>query len=157
MKGPPLPKQKKKSRVGNAGMKSATSGMLLAGSVYGFCRKLAGQEQAGVLHLEDILLSHDVAATDATTVTVNGTQNYIRKFSAENTVVYHTMQKKTIPALKKLDFLKKYAGILVHDHETALYHFGTGHAECNIHLMRYLRKSTEDTRNKWSSEMISLL
>ncbi len=72
-------------------------------------------------------------------------------------VVYHAMQKKTIPAPKKLDFLKKYAGILVHDHETALYHFGTGHAECNVHLLRYLRKNTEDTGNKWSSEKITLL
>ena len=98
-----------------------------------------------------------MVATDATTVTVNGTQNYIRNFSTEKTVVYHAMQKKTIPALKKLDFLKKYTGILVHDHETALYHFGTGHAECNVHLLRYLRKNTEDTGNKWSSEMISLL
>ncbi len=130
---------------------------LSAGSVYGFCRKFAEQAQASVHHLEDILPSHDVVATDATTVTVNGTQNYIRNFSAESTVVYHAMQKKTIPALKKLDFLKKYAGILVHDHETALYHFGTGHAECNVHLLRYLRKNTEDTGNKWSSEMIALL
>lgn len=53
--------------------------------------------------------------------------------------------------------MEKYAGILVHDHETALYHFGTGHAECNVHLLRYLRKNTEETGHKWSSEMISLL
>lgn len=130
---------------------------LSAGSVYGFCRKFAGQAGANILHLQDVLLSHDVVATDATTVTVNGTQNYIRNFSTENTVVYHAMQKKTIPALKKLDFLKKYAGILVHDHGTALYHFGTDHAECNVHLLRYLRKNTEETGHKWSSEMTALL
>lgn len=130
---------------------------LSAGSVYGFCRKFAGQAGASILHLQDVLLGHDVVATDATTVTVNGTQNYIRNFSTENTVVYHAMQKKTIPALKKLDFLKKYAGILVHDHETALYHFGTDHAECNVHLLRYLHKNTEETGHKWSSEMTALL
>lgn len=130
---------------------------LSAGSVYGFCQKFAGKAEANILHLEDALLSHDVVATDATTVTVSGIQNYIRNFSAESTVVYHAMQKKTIPALKKLGFLKKYAGILVHDHETALYHFGTDHAECNVHLLHYLRKNTEDTGNGWSSEMISLL
>lgn len=130
---------------------------LSAGSVYSFCRKFAERAGASVLHLQDVLLGHDVVATDATTVTVNGTQNYIRNFSTENTVVYYAMQKKTIPALKKLGFLKKYAGILVHDHETALYHFGTGHAECNVHLLRYLRKNTEETGHKWSSEMAALL
>lgn len=37
------------------------------------------------------------------------------------------MEKKTIPALKEIHFLRKYTGILVHDHETTLYHFGTDH------------------------------
>ena len=42
-------------------------------------------------------------------------------------------------------------------HETALYHFGTDHAECNVHIMRYLRKNTEETGNAWSGEMSALL
>ena len=67
------------------------------------------------------------------------------------------MKSKTIEALEKLQLLKKYAGILVHDHETALYHFGTYHAECNVHIIRYLRKNTEETGNKWSGEMSALL
>lgn len=53
--------------------------------------------------------------------------------------------------------LLRYAGTLVHDHETALYHFGTDHAECNVHIIRYLRKNTEETVNRWSDKMISLL
>ena len=70
------------------------------------------------MHLKNELLNHNVAVTDATIVTVGGRQNYVRNFSTGNTVVYHTMQKKTVPALKELDFLRKYVGILVHDHET---------------------------------------
>ena len=67
------------------------------------------------------------------------------------------MTSKSIEALKELDFLKRYTGTLLHDHETALYHFGTEHAECNVHIIRYLRKNTEETGNKWSDEMIALL
>lgn len=130
---------------------------LSEGSVYGFCRKFAGVSAASIRHLEEKLLARDVVATDATTVTVNGEQNYIRNFSAGDTVVYHAMNSKSVEALKKLDFLKQYAGTLVHDHETALYHFGTDHAECNVHIIRYLRKNTEETGNHWSGEMISLL
>lgn len=130
---------------------------LSEGSVYGFCRKFAGASCASIRHLEEKLLTQDVVATDATTVTVNGKQNYIRNFSAGDTVVYHAMDSKSIEALEGLDFLKRYAGILVHDHETALYHFGTDHAECNVHIIRYLRKNTEETGNDWSDEMISLL
>ena len=75
----------------------------------------------------------------------------------ERAVVYRAMKDKTLSAMKKLAFLRKYTGILVHDHETALYHFGTGHGECNVHIIRYLRKNSEDTGNEWSERMIKLL
>lgn len=130
---------------------------LSEGSVYGFCRRFAGLSEKSILDLEENLLIEEVVATDGTPVTVNGKQNYIRNFSTEDTVVYHAMDGKSIKKLKELDFLKRYAGILVHDHETALYHFGTDHAECNVHVIRYLRKNTEETGNRWSDEMISLL
>lgn len=83
-----------------------------------------------------------MVATDATTV--NGGQNYIRNFSIDRAVVYHAMKSKTIDEMKGLYFLKKYTGTLLHDHEAALYHFGTEHAECNVHIIRYLCK----TRNR---------
>lgn len=71
--------------------------------------------------------------------------------------MYHAMGSKSIESLKELGFLKRYAGILVHDHETALYHFGADHAGCNVHIICYLRKNTEETGNAWSREMLSLL
>lgn len=71
---------------------------------------------------------------------INGAQKYIRNFSTGDIVVYHAMNSKSIEALKGLDFLNRYAGLLVYDHETALYHFGTDLAECNVHIIRYLRK-----------------
>ena len=130
---------------------------LSEGSVYGFCRKFADVSQASLQKLETHIRNKNVVATDATTITVNGKQNYIRNFSIDDTVVYRAMQSKSIDALKKLEFLKKYTGILLHDHETALDHFGTDHAECNVHIIRYLRKNTEETGNSWSEEMITLL
>ena len=130
---------------------------LSEGSIYAFCKKLEKVSAASIMNLETELLNQKVVATDATTVTVNGKQNYIRNFSIKNSVVYHAMDSKSIDALKELEFLKRYTGTLLHDHETALYHFGTEHAECNVHIIRYLRKNTEETGNTWSDEMISLL
>lgn len=130
---------------------------LSEGSVYGFCRKFAKNAEKSIGKLEEDLLNQTVVSTDATVVTVNGEQNYIRNFSIAKTVLYRAMKEKTIDAMKKIRFFEKYTGILVHDHETALYHFGTGHAECNVHIIRYLKKNTEDTGNNWSSEMITLL
>lgn len=130
---------------------------LSEGSVYGFCKRFARNSRESIGHLETRLLNQAVVATDATTVTVNGEQNYIRNFSAEDTVLYCAMKSKTIEAMEEINFLKNYTGILVHDHETALYHFGTDHGECNVHLLRYLRKNTEETGHEWSKEMSALL
>ena len=139
---------------------NAASGDVLElseGSVYGFCRKLSDAAQESIRHLEGHLLDQEAVAADATPVTVNGEQNYIRNFSIQDTVIYRAMKSKSLKSLEKLDFLKKYTGILIHDHETALYHFGTEHGECNVHLLRYLRKNTEETGNRWSIEMAELL
>lgn len=127
------------------------------GSVYRFCKAFSDRAQESLSHLEEKLLIQAVVSTDATVVTVNGKQNYIRNFSVANTVVYHTMKKKTIEAMKGLPFLRRFTGILVYDHETALYHFGRDHGECNVHIIRYLRKNTDDTGNSWSGRMSSLL
>lgn len=64
---------------------------LSEGSVYGFCKKLAEAAGTSIRHLEDELLNRKVVATDATVITVNGEQNYIRNFSTGQTVVYHAI------------------------------------------------------------------
>lgn len=60
-----------------------------------------------------------VVSTDATGITVNGKQNYVRDFSIKETVLYRAIKSKSIKALEKLRFLENYTGILSHDHEDA--------------------------------------
>lgn len=127
------------------------------GSIYQFCRTFSQNAEESIIHLEEELLSQQVVATDATPVTSNGKMCYIRNFSVAATVLYGAMKDKTLDAMHKVRFLENFTGILMHDHETALYHFGTDHAECNVHIIRYLRKNTEETGNEWSGQMISLL
>ena len=130
---------------------------LSEGSVYGFCRKFAescGNECPKIK--ESLLNAHEIC-TDATTVKTDGKQSYIRNFSTEKSVLYVGSGKKDLETLEGMEILKKYVGTLTHDHETALYHFGTGHGECNVHLERYLRKNTEETGNTWSHNLGSFL
>ena len=137
---------------------ASNEGLALSeGSIYHFCKAFSAKAESNIETLETELLNQAVVATDATVVTVNGKQKFIRNFSIESTVVYHAMKDKKINTMQKLNFLERFSGILVHDHETALYHFGIDHAECNVHIIRYLKKNTEETKNKWSDQMISLL
>lgn len=130
---------------------------LSQGSVYHFCKTFSRNAQESIMHLEEDLLNHRVVMTDATVMTLNAEPCYIRNFSMEKTVVYRAMKDKTLESMRKLRFLSRFTGILVHDHETSLYHFGTGHGECNVHIIRYLKKNCEDSGNGWSEAMISLL
>lgn len=131
-------------------------GVYTASAVF-FLKKRRRVSPISLSPLKEELLNQAVVSTDATVVTVNGEQNYIRNFSVLRTVIYYAMKKKTIRAMNKLSLLRNYTGILVHDHETALYHFGTDQGECNVHIIRYLKKNTEDTGNSWSGRMVSLL
>ena len=123
------------------------------GSIYNFCRSFSTKCVQVYGTIENALLNAPEICTDATTVSTNGKQTYIRNFSTETSVLYCSSEKKDLDTLGSFPVLKKYTGILTHDHETALYHFGTGHGECNVHLARYLRKNTEETSNRWSHDM----
>ena len=130
---------------------------LSTGSVYHFLSDFSKGCIAAAEKLEDDLRNEPVLCTDATVVTLNGKNTHIRNFSSENSVLYWHTEKKTIEALKQIPLLSSFAGILEHDHETALYHFGTGHAECNVHIGRYLEKNTEESGNTWSKDMKNFL
>ena len=107
--------------------------------------------------IERHLLDAPQVSTDGTVVTENGQQSYMRNFSTADWVLYVSMGSKGHKALSSIPFLQKYAGILMHDHETPLYSYGLDHAECNVHLLRYLIKNGEDTKHVWSSKLLSLL
>ena len=70
------------------------------------------------------LLDMDQVSTDAMVMTFNGTQIYIRNFSSDREVLYVPMDKKNLASLRRIPFLQKFVRILMHEHETVLYHFG---------------------------------
>lgn len=130
---------------------------LSVGAVYNFVRNFALECHDNLNTIKTNLLETEVLYTDSTNVSVNGIQSYIRNHSTTQSVVYSSMPKKNLTALKEYSLLSTFTKTLVHDHETAIYHFGEHHAECNAHLMRYLRKNTEETSNSWSGKMSSFL
>lgn len=130
---------------------------LSEGSVYNFCKQFANNADGIIPELEREQSEESVLCTDATNTSTNGKRSYIRNFSSKSAVIYYAMESKAVESLEKIEFLAGYQGILMHDHESALYHFGKGHAECNVHILRYLRKNTEDTGNEWSEKMITIL
>lgn len=127
------------------------------GSIYNFCHSFADACAEIRPVIENAVLNSEEVCTDATVVTTNGMQTYIRNFSTNKYVLYCSCAKKDLETLSGIKVLKEYTGTLIHDHETAAYHFGTRHGECNVHLQRYLLKNTEETGNIWSHNMSMFL
>lgn len=128
-----------------------------AGTIYKMIQGVSEAVKPEIQRFCDRLLNQKVLCTDATTASNDGKVNWIRNISCGDTVVYFGTEKKSLESLRTIHPLVKFTGTLVHDHETALYHFGGRNAECNVHLMRYLTKNDEDTGNGWSAKMRNLL
>ena len=129
------------------------------GAVYGFIDDFANicNASGSITSIMDSLKNEKVLCTDATNVSVNGKQAFIRNQSNPYAVLYCPMARKTKKLIGESGVLKNYRGILVHDHETTLYDFGIDHAECNAHIIRYLKKTIEDTNHTWAKDMLGLL
>ena len=130
---------------------------LSEGSIYNFISSFAGKCAPDIAKIVSALLKAPVMYTDATQVSLDGGKSYIRNQNTESEVLYSPQADKKVETLRKTGILGIYRGILVHDHETALYHFGSGHGECNVHVTRYNRKNTEESGNPWSREMNEFL
>ncbi len=130
---------------------------IATGTVYRFCRCFSDKAISSLQNIECRLMNQEVVYTDATNVTVDGVQSYIRNVSTDDAVMYYDMPKKTVKEMEKISLLKTHTGIMVHDHETALYRFPSMHAECNVHILRYLEKDLQDTGNDWGKRMSAFL
>ena len=127
------------------------------GTFHNICRQFSDASEPSLQNIETELMNSEVLYTDATNVTVNGVQEYIRNQSTKDAVLYSPMRSKTGQELKDTGIIGNYTGIMVHDHEIALYQFGTGHAECGAHIIRHLKKNYEETKHSWNLDMITFL
>ena len=137
-------------------MSSSQLGLSI-GSVYNFVRDGATFIRRSLPNIINDLSSSSIIYTDSTNVIVNGAQEYIRNQSTDKSVLYIPLEKKNLTILKQIKPLNGFAGTIVHDHETSLYHFGMKHGECNAHLFRYLKKTLEEAKNPWAKDMINFL
>jgi len=112
--------------------------------------------QKGKKEIEKIknkLLESEVAHSDETGVRVCGKQGWLHTLCNEWYVYYEVHKKRGTEALDEMELLKVFTGILVHDHFKPYYKYKQiTQAECNAHILRYLkgfieifhRKETED-------------
>ena len=105
----------------------------------------------------DLLLA-PVMHTDCTNGKVNGKSVYVFVCAApDGDVLYFAREKKGHQGVEGTP-VEDYQGILVHDHESTFYKYGTDHQECLAHVLRYLKDSMQNEPERtWNREMRSLV
>lgn len=104
------------------------------------------------------MLLSPVMHTDCTNAKADGKKNYVFVCAApDGRALYFARTKKGHEGIKGTP-VEYYQGILVHDHDTAFYKYGSGHQECLAHILRYLKDSTDNEPGRtWNKEMRSLV
>ncbi len=131
---------------------------LSKGTLYSWKQEIAkklSESEYEKIKLE--LLNSLVLHVDETPIKINGEQYYVHSISNDTHTLQYVNKKRGEDAIKEFGFLKNYQGIIVHDHFVMYYNYGIDHAECNVHILRYLNGVCEFTTHTWANKMKELL
>ena len=130
---------------------------LSEGTLVNWNKELAQCVLPAIGHIKEKLMVSPVLNKDETGVRANKTVNWFHVLSNKTHTLYHADKKRGNEADKAMDILPSYSGVLVHDHLKGLYNFTCTHAECNAHILRYLKAAVENKNRSWAKDMIKLL
>jgi hypothetical protein len=127
------------------------------GTIYNFLSEFGAKAREPLAKIKTKLLNNTVLNIDETGTRVNARNMTFRNYSDKKHVLYTANPTKGKKAIEDDGILPRFAGILIHDHNTVNYNYGMGNGECNVHLIRYLKANSANTYHNWSDEMIGFL
>jgi regulator of replication initiation timing/transposase-like protein len=130
---------------------------LSEGTVAKWNKDLSGKLTSFIKEIKEKLLTQPVLRKDETGVRIANSLQWLHVLSNEVYTLYFTNKKRGNEADKETGILPAYSGVLVHDHLKGLYSFTCGHAECNAHILRYLKSAAETNKRAWAVAMIAFL
>ena len=140
-------------------VESMTGGKLKIshGSIVNFLSKLSAKSADKLKEIENALLNSTLIHTDATVARVENRNISVRNYSTKKLTLLKATHTKSRKCLEETKILPRFIGDLVHDHETVMYRYGRRHGECNVHIMRYLKRILQNTKNRWAKDLRAFL
>lgn len=127
------------------------------GSIVNFIKELAVKSKSIMENFEEEILNALLIHTDATTTRCDNKNMCVRNYSTDKYTLLKATNGKSKKYIDESGILSKYVGALSHDHETLMYNYGKKHAECNVHILRYLTGNYDNTSNNWCKDLSSFL
>jgi hypothetical protein len=127
------------------------------GMINGLSKEFSAKTEAGRKKAFADLLLSPVMNADFTSARVNGKNVQVAICAAPGITLYFARNHKGHKGIAGTP-VEDYRGILVHDHDITFYHYGDGHQECLVHVLRYLKDSMENEPTlQWNRKMRKLL
>ena len=128
------------------------------GMINNLCRSFAKKTESQRKEIFCDMLLTPVMHTDCTNARVNGESSYVFVCAVpDGGVLYFARDKKGHDGIKGT-VVEDYQGTLVHDHDVTFYKYGTGHQGCLAHVLRYLKDSMDNEKDRtWNRQMHSLI
>lgn len=119
---------------------------------------LAQKCEPVVEKIREFLLQSSVAHNDETGLRINDALGCCMCFSNEFAVVYGMFKNKSQASFDEFRMFQTFSGILVHDHNKAYYKYlSIVHAECNVHILRYLKYVIDMFKRKGAQKIREFL
>lgn len=127
------------------------------GMINDLCRQFSGKTDKEMQEIWDSLLSGHSMNLDFTTSRSDGKNKQISICCNKEATLYTSGDSKGHKGIAGTP-AEIYTGVLIHDHDSTFYSYGSAHQECLAHILRYLKGSMENEPDKtWSTKMRSLL
>jgi transposase len=104
------------------------------------------------------LIAGKILHTDETGCRVNGELDWMQIYSNEAYTLFGRNEERGGLCIENEDILRFFTGVLVHDHFKTYYRYThMTHAECNVHILRYLEAVIKIQQHTWAKEMAEFL
>jgi transposase len=128
------------------------------GTVVNIVAELAKKLAPTVQDIILMLASCGVLNIDETGMRVNGKLSWMHIISNDMYSLFGRNLTRGTPNEVMNGLILLFTGVLVHDHLSSYYKYThLTHAECNAHILRYLKAVTEIMKHPWAQGMAKLL
>lgn len=128
------------------------------GTIVNITKELSKKSGNSVKKIENNLIKSPLAHSDETGARINGVQHWIHTLCDAKNVRYGVNEKRGKEALEEMELLKFFTGILMHDHFKPYYQYEQiTHAECNAHIIRYLKSVIDVFHRKETEDFLTFL
>lgn len=131
---------------------------LSEGTVVNINYELAKNCEPLISEIKSDLIKANVLCVDESGVRINGKLNWIHTACTDDATLYMVDKKRGNEATDNMGILSYFVGILMHDHLKSYYNYKTmDHAECNAHILRYIKGIVEIFKREEAEEFLGFL